>query len=240
MLEDNIARVPASIDALTAYPNGKITRDEETGRTLPDLRRAVVDLLDCDLAALAAPVQSLGIARDRERMKVCFRTKLLPLERHLQAAQSRNRAAQDTLNRYMQAASGAAPQLGARFLDQLMSLARQSTDEKYRQGLSDMIFQFAAEAAAVERDILGARTFLDGLAGPAPDAEKAGRYIALFEQGVPATLAILRGHVESVYRIRTALGMEQLSYGGALYRTAGAAEMDAARRVKLGVRDLLL
>ncbi len=240
MLEDNIARVPASIDALTAYPNGKITRDEETGRTLPDLRRAVVDLLDCDLAALAAPVQSLGIARDRERMKVCFRTKLLPLERHLQAAQSRNRAAQDTLNRYMQAASGAAPQLGERFLDQLMSLARQSTDEKYRQGLSDMIFQFAAEAAAVERDILGARAFLDGLARPAPDAEKASRYIALFEQGVPAILAILRGHVESVYRIRTALGMEQLSYGGALYRTAGAAEMDAARRVKLGVRDLLL
>ena len=254
LLEDNFTSLLDAIDILMTYPNGTVMKDEKTGNTLPDLQRLVMNVVNYELAAISAPIQMLGIAKDRRGMALYFRKKLLRLERELVRTQMQGEAARDILFRDTRTPSGkddasqassdnwiaGTPHLDTGFLSKLIALAQQGEDLLYRQSLSDKILDHGTAAAEIEQDILRMRAILDGFAGPPPDAEEAGRYIALFEQGVPAVLTTVQEHAEAAHRIRAALIRDRLAYGGTLYRTTGSVRMEITGGMTLSTLDLLL
>ena len=251
LVQDNIRLINNNIDELLKRPNGSVVKDNESGYSLPDLQKAIDDVVSYDLQQLVTPIQDLGVTKNREIVSLYYQYKMRELEQRRDHELSQASLIRETLTQYGQNLAGerpspaagattiGAPQFGDEFLDRVIDLTQKGGDMEYRQGLTNQMLDHRKEAAELDFELAKMNVVLSAVSSKDRKSEAEAEYIAILEASFPIILEKLRDYVEVTNRIYAKLSKQNLGYSGLLYKAGGSDDMVVSGAI-LTKRDILI
>ena len=248
LLNDNIKLMLDNIEQLLKQPNAPTIRDQESGYSLLDLRKAINDIFDYDLQALLPPILDLGITKNADSLLLYYQHKIRNLKQEREYMLERANIASNTFDQYAQTAyeldkdnivSSAPVQQEEGSAIFLLNPDRR--DLNYRQKLSNEILVFRDNAARMEIKIKNSQQILNAITNNTGSNDQSKNYhLDLLDNSFPVVIEKLRSYVEIINRISSLLSKENLGYSGILYKTVGASQPNFTTQPLLNNRDILI
>ncbi|WIO75379.1 hypothetical protein QP938_05590 [Porticoccaceae bacterium LTM1] len=236
LVQDNVRLIKSNIEKLLERPNGAVVKDDQSSFGLPDLEKAIDDVVTYDLQQLITPIQDLGVTKNAEIVKLYYQGEMRKVEQERQFELDQAELIRETLSQYGQNLAGdrsaggsgavaGSPQLGDEFLDRVIDLTQKGADMEYRQSLTDKILEHRQNAAELKYKLEQMQVVLNAVSSKQEKSESEERYIELLEKSFPAILGKLRDYVDITNRIYLKLGKENYGYSGMLYKVGGSDEL---------------
>lgn len=222
MLSNNLELVRDNVRQLQGIPNAAVVTDPETGYSLEDLDKALLDVARYDLRQLTDPVRELGLSRRPETMLLYYKRRLDRLQLQENQARGQARAAREVQASWQASGSGdqttaprapsigtISPQLGDAFLDRLVELSDQGSAQAFRQALSQQVLGYENRLLGIEQrrtEIQDIVTAVKEAVAAGPDDPLRQEFRARIETALPQVLATLRDHTATMNRLHQALG----------------------------------
>lgn len=229
LLLENIQLIQANVDALKAQPNSASVVDQDSGLNLEDLEKSIRDVARYDLRQLIDPVKELGLTRNREVVRLFYNRQLQELDLDMRFWEKKADITRAVLASYTGNNSGGGSsdssadtnienrqdgqrltnrQLGDPFLDRLIDISRQGTEESFRQSLSQLVLGYENDALDVRRKMEGITLTLNAIGTNGNDQTLHQTYLEQVEVRLPNVLATLREYTDIIGRLHHQLGLQ--------------------------------
>jgi hypothetical protein len=235
LLVDKVSSIKGNILELLELPGSEVVVDDATSLSLQDLEQALGDLFSYDIEAVWLPIRNLGVMKNPDLTKYYFENKMLGLQQKHTEMKNKAAIASDAYNSYANhgaknagngdnySTGSVMPQLSGEFLDRLMKMGGQDSEQAFRQNLSKQRTDYANEAAEVEFEIAELSSLLKSIKETKNKKQQAIRnnYQAQAEIQLPIILEKLKGYIRVTHDIHEKLSKESVGYIGLLYRDSG-------------------
>jgi hypothetical protein len=235
LLVDKVSSIQGNILELLELPGSEVVVDDATSLSLQDLEQALGDLFSYDIEAVWLPIRNLGVMKNPDLTKYYFENKMLGLQQKHTELKNKAAIASDAYNSYANhgaknagngdnySTGSVMPQLSGEFLDRLMKMGGEDSEQAFRQNLSKQRTDYANKAAEVEFEIAELSSLLKAIKKTKNKKQEAIRnnYQAQAEIQLPIILEKLKGYIRVTHGIYEKLSKESFGYIGLLYLDSG-------------------
>ena len=227
MLLDRLELLQSNIAVVKDLPNGLVVRDDQSGMSLPDLEKAVLDVKRYRVAPLINPVRSLGIAKNPQLVELYFENELIELKRELEVLKAKKTNISSAYSNYVQnsstntSASGpnVTTQIEPEFFDKIVELTNSGADIIYRQELNTLLLTSSDKISEVEAEIVRITQILQSMKGQNSSTQLLREsYSSQVNEQMPEIVSFLSKYFDISERLYQKLSTENLGTAAQMFR----------------------
>lgn len=214
LLRTKISQIQVNIEQLLDLPGAKVLRTRKSNRSLAEVRAGFEDMRIYRIQPLIGMLMRNGVSRDAEQATEFLQSAVTFSELRVQEAQGRVSAIRDALERYSRQEESRVTEIpssdsqnstidaSASFLDRILALSVEGTDQAFRQKLVDDYRDEVTRSLPIEAD---ARYYRDLQATFRARRTPTSAEVERIERDIQTILADARRMTDEVNEIYAAL-----------------------------------